>query len=125
VVLDSRPLGLALPSPGLDPGPLRTTLVGDRIRTFGRRAEAEFAFASVPPFVPLMKRFLLLLLVAGILATGCSRSDKPETSVKPQSTPDAERLRADSIRLQQATENAVREREKAAASASPTPTVSP
>jgi PBP1b-binding outer membrane lipoprotein LpoB len=68
-----------------------------------------------------MKRFLLLLLAAGILATGCSRSNKPETSVKPQSTPDAERLKADSIRLQQATENAVKEREKAAQS-SPTPT---
>jgi hypothetical protein len=73
-----------------------------------------------------MKRLFLLFLAAGILATGCSRSDKPETSVKPQSTPDAERLKADSIRLQQATENAAREREKAApAAASPTPSVSP
>jgi len=72
-----------------------------------------------------MKRFFLLLLAAGVLTAGCSRSDKPETSVKPQSTPDAERLKADSIRLQQATENAAREREKATATASPTPTVSP
>jgi len=68
-----------------------------------------------------MKRLFLLLLAAGILATGCSRSDKPETSVKPQSTPDAERLKADSERLQQATANAAKEREKAAQS-SPTPT---
>jgi nitrous oxide reductase accessory protein NosL len=73
-----------------------------------------------------MKRFLLLLLATGILAAGCSRSDKPETSVKPQSTPDAERLKSDSERLQQATANAAREHEKAAAAmASPTPSVSP
>jgi nitrous oxide reductase accessory protein NosL len=73
-----------------------------------------------------MKRFLLLLLAAGILATGCSRSDKPETSMKPQSTPDAARLKLDSERLQQATANAAREREKAAAAmASPSPTFTP
>jgi len=57
-----------------------------------------------------------------LAAAGCSRSDKPETSVKPQSTPDAERLKSDSERLQQATANAAREREKAAAQLSPTPT---
>jgi len=59
-----------------------------------------------------------------LAAAGCSRSDKPETSVKPQSTPDAERLKSDSERLQQATANAAREREKAAAQLSPTPTAS-
>jgi nitrous oxide reductase accessory protein NosL len=73
-----------------------------------------------------MKRFLLLLLAAGILTAGCSRSDKQETNVKPQSTPDAARLKSDSERLQQATANAAREREKAAAAmASPSPTVTP
>ena len=66
-----------------------------------------------------------VVLSTVILAvTGCSRSDKPETSVKPQSTPDAERLKSDSERLQQATANAAREREKAAAQLSPTPTAS-
>ena len=59
-----------------------------------------------------------------LAAAGCSRSDKPESSVKPQSTPDAERLKSDSERLQQATANAAREREKAAAQLSPTPTAS-
>ena len=59
-----------------------------------------------------------------LAAAGCSRSDKAESSVKPQSTPDAERLKSDSERLQQATANAAREREKAN-QATPTPTVSP
>jgi outer membrane murein-binding lipoprotein Lpp len=70
-----------------------------------------------------MKNFLLLLLVLGLFtAAGCSKSDK-QTTVKPQSTPDTERLKADSERLQQATANAAREREKAAqASASPSAT---
>jgi outer membrane murein-binding lipoprotein Lpp len=72
-----------------------------------------------------MKKFFLLLVAAGILTAGCSRSDKPESSVTPQSTPDAQRLKSDSERLQQATQNAAREREKAAGTASPTPTVSP
>jgi nitrous oxide reductase accessory protein NosL len=71
-----------------------------------------------------MKRFLLLLLAAGILTAGCSRSDKPETSVKPVSTPDAARLKSDSERLQQATANAAREREKASQS-SATPSATP
>lgn len=71
-----------------------------------------------------MKTFLLLLLALGLFATmGCSRSDN-QTTVKPQSTPDAERLKSDSERLQQATANAAREREKANRSA-PTPTTSP
>jgi hypothetical protein len=72
-----------------------------------------------------MKNFLLLILALGVLAVaGCSRSDN-QTTVKPQSTPDAERLRSDSERLQQATANAAKEREKAAqAQLSPTPTAS-
>jgi len=70
-----------------------------------------------------MKNFSLALFAIAILASaGCSRSDKPETSVKPQSTPDAERLKSDSERLQQATNNAAREREKAAQSQTPSPT---
>jgi outer membrane murein-binding lipoprotein Lpp len=72
-----------------------------------------------------MKNLLLLILALGVLAVaGCSRSDN-QTTVKPQSTPDAERLRSDSERLQQATANAAKEREKAAqAQLSPTPTAS-
>jgi outer membrane murein-binding lipoprotein Lpp len=63
-----------------------------------------------------MKKFSLALVVVAVLTTaGCSKTDKPETSVKPQSTPDAERLKSDSERLQQATNNAAKEREKAAA----------
>jgi outer membrane murein-binding lipoprotein Lpp len=71
-----------------------------------------------------MKNFLLALLALSIVAlAGCS--EKKETTVKPPSTPDAERLKSDSERLQQATANAAREREKAAqASSSPTPTPS-
>lgn len=73
-----------------------------------------------------MKKFLLLLLSASLLITiGCSRSDKPQSNATPQSTPDAERLKSDAERLQQATANAAREREKAAQqAASPTPTAS-
>jgi len=68
-----------------------------------------------------MKNFLSLILVLGVFAVaGCSKSNK-ETTVSPQSTPDAERLKSDSERLQQATANAAKEREKASQS-SPTPT---
>lgn len=71
-----------------------------------------------------MKNFLLLILALGILATaGCSRSED-KTTVQPQSTPDAARLKSDSERLQQATANAAREREKAN-QATPSPSVSP
>jgi entry exclusion lipoprotein TrbK len=71
-----------------------------------------------------MKNFsLVLFAVTVLLAAGCSRSDKPETSAQPQSTPDVERLRSDAERLQQATANAAREREKMS-KASPTPTPS-
>jgi Na+-transporting methylmalonyl-CoA/oxaloacetate decarboxylase gamma subunit len=69
--------------------------------------------------------FLSILALAVFAAAGCSKSDK-ETTVKPQSTPDAARLKSDSQRLQQATANAAKEREKAAASQStPSPTASP
>jgi outer membrane murein-binding lipoprotein Lpp len=71
-----------------------------------------------------MKNFLIVILALGVFATaGCSRSDN-QTTVKPQSTPDAERLKSDSERLQQATANAAREREKASQS-TPSPTASP
>jgi len=68
-----------------------------------------------------MKKILLVFLSAGVLTmAGCSRSDKVDTSAKPQSTPDAARLKADSERLQKATANAAKARENAAAT-SPTP----
>jgi hypothetical protein len=71
-----------------------------------------------------MKNFLILVLVLSLFAAaGCSKSDN-QTTVKPQSTPDVERLKADSERLQQATANAAREREKAA-QASATPGATP
>ena len=70
-----------------------------------------------------MKNFLLLILALSLFATGgCSRSED-KTTVKPQSTPDAERLKSDSERLQQATANAAKQREKdAQASSTPSPT---
>jgi outer membrane murein-binding lipoprotein Lpp len=74
----------------------------------------------------IMKNFLVtvLALLVFILA-GCSKKTE-QTTATPQSTPDAVRLKADSERLQQATANAARQREKAAQSAaSPTPTASP
>jgi len=68
-----------------------------------------------------MKNFSLLILILSLFAAaGCSRSED-KTTLKPQSTPDAERLKSDSERLQQATANAAREREKAN-QPSPTPT---
>ena len=83
------------------------------------------AMRSVRSTIPDMKNFSLVLSAVTILAVaGCSRSNKPETSVKPQSTPDVERLKSDSERLQQATMNAAREREKAN-QATPTATASP
>jgi len=74
-----------------------------------------------------MKNFTLALFTIAILASvGCSRSDQTDTSVKPQSTPDVERLKSDSERLQQATANAAKQREKEAQSGiSPTPSVTP
>jgi hypothetical protein len=71
-----------------------------------------------------MKNFLLLILSLGVFAlASCSRSDNQTTTATPQSTPDAARMKSDSERLQQATANAAREREKAAQS-SPTSTPS-
>ena len=76
-----------------------------------------------PSRIRSMKNFsFALFAIALLVVAGCSRSDKPETSVKPQSTPDAERLKSDSERLQQATANAAREREKANQAATPTAT---
>ena len=71
-----------------------------------------------------MKNFLLLILAVGVFAVaGCSRSED-KTTVKPQSSPDTERLKSDSERLQQATANAAKEREKEARSTA-SPTASP
>lgn len=71
-----------------------------------------------------MKRFCLSILALTILASaGCSRSEE-KTTVQPQSTPDAQKLKSDSERLQQATANAAKEREKASQS-TPSPTATP
>jgi hypothetical protein len=71
-----------------------------------------------------MKNFLLALLALSILGlAACSK--KEEVVIKPQPTPDAPRLKADSERLQQATANAAREREKASQSLTSSPTPSP
>ncbi|MDP9100135.1 MAG: hypothetical protein M3N48_14260 [Verrucomicrobiota bacterium] len=71
-----------------------------------------------------MKNFFLLFLALSLFAAaGCSRSED-KTIVTPQSTPDTERLKSDSERLQQATANAAREREKANRS-TPSPTTAP
>ncbi len=73
--------------------------------------------------VQIMKKFSFVIFSAALLSlAACSK--KEEVSVKPQSTPDAERLKSDSERLQQATANAAREREKANQS-TPSPTASP
>jgi hypothetical protein len=73
-----------------------------------------------------MQKFFVLILAVGVLAAaGCSRSDKPQSNATPQSTPDAERLKSESERLQQATANAAREREKASQAAMPTATPGP
>ena len=64
-----------------------------------------------------MKNFLFSMLAVAVLAVvGCSKSDK-ETTVKPQSTPDAERLKSDSDRLQQATNKAAEQRKREESSA--------
>jgi outer membrane murein-binding lipoprotein Lpp len=74
-----------------------------------------------------MKKLSLTLFAVVILgAAGCSRSNKPETSAKPPSNPDAERLKSDSERLQQATAKAARAREEESrANLTPTPSASP
>jgi hypothetical protein len=72
----------------------------------------------------VMKKFLRVFLSVGIIAAaGCSRSDE-KTVAQPQSTPDAQRLKSDSERLQQATANAAKEREKTT-QATPTPSPTP
>ena len=74
-----------------------------------------------------MKKFSLLILSVALLATAaCSKKEEATTSVAPQSTPDANRLKSDSERLQQATANAAKQREKESQAAlSPTPTATP
>jgi hypothetical protein len=76
----------------------------------------QLAIALAPRgvLVPWMKKILLVVLSVSVLAAaGCSRSEKKETVVQPQSTPDAARLKADSERLQKATANAAKAREEA------------
>jgi len=74
-----------------------------------------------------MKSILLVtLLVGAVVTAGCSKPEKKEITAQPQSTPDVARLKSDSERLQQATANAAKAREQAAAgSPTPAPTVSP
>jgi hypothetical protein len=70
----------------------------------------------------MTKLFPIAISLWCILAFGaCSRSD--EAALKPTPTPNQD-LRKDAERLQQATANVAREREKAA-QASPTPAASP
>ena len=74
-----------------------------------------------------MRKFSLLILSVALLGmAACSKKEEATSSVAPQSTPDAERLKSDSERLQQATANAAKEREKESrAAVSPTPTATP
>ena len=69
-----------------------------------------------------MKNFLLVVFaVLVFISAGCSKKTE-QTIATPQSTPDAARLKSESERLQQATANAAKEREKAAKlPATPTP----
>ena len=68
-----------------------------------------------------MNKFLILLLAAGLFAvTGCRENKKKEETVKAPSEAEVQRLKSDSERLQQATANAAREREKALQTPSPT-----
>lgn len=140
VVLDPRTLGLALPSSRLDPRPLRAAVKTESISfekylsaaripcgafVFHCRCVATAVAVGHQELPLLMNKLLLLIFSLVVLAAaGCSRSNKPDTSVKPQSTPDVERLKSDSERLQQATANAAKEREKAN-QATPSPTATP
>jgi len=103
-----------------------------------RRADSvrRFCFSlltlSGPDSKASMRKFPLVILSILFLAVaGCSKSDKTEStkaqeSVKPPNTPDAERLKTDSERLQQATANAAKAREQEKNnSMTPTPTASP
>jgi hypothetical protein len=68
--------------------------------------------SPIPIASPIMKNFLFLILALSLFAAGgCSRSED-KTTVKPQSTPDAERLKSDSERLQQATNKAAEQRKR-------------
>jgi Na+-transporting methylmalonyl-CoA/oxaloacetate decarboxylase gamma subunit len=72
-----------------------------------------------------MKNFLSLILALAVFAVAaCSKKSDKETTVSPQSTPEAARLKSDSERLQQATANAAKEREKAN-QPTPSPTATP
>ncbi len=72
-----------------------------------------------------MNKFVILVLVSGLFAlTGCPENKKKEEIPKAPTEAEKQRLKSDSERLQQATTNAAREREKAA-SQTPTPSVTP
>ena len=86
-------------------------------RRHSRKSEIGFNF---------MKKLLLALLSLSVLGLASCSKKEETTAVKPQSTPDAARLKSDSERLQQATANAAKEREKERQSAlTSTPTPSP
>jgi hypothetical protein len=70
-----------------------------------------------------MKKILSSILFAAVLSgVACSRSDKQDSSGIQTPTPNPS-LKSDAERLQQATANAARERERAA-QLSPTPSAS-
>ena len=64
--------------------------------------------------------FITVSLSCGLVLGACSRSDDA-ASARPSPTPNPN-LQKDAERLQQATANVAKEREKAAQQASPTPT---
>ena len=73
-----------------------------------------------------MNKLLILLLASGLFAvTGCRENKKKEETVKAPSEAEVQRLKSDSQRLQQATANAAKAREKANQSATPSPSSSP
>jgi outer membrane murein-binding lipoprotein Lpp len=72
-----------------------------------------------------MKTLSIAFVCSGILAlSGCSRSTKPEASKVQEPTVPKEQLQSDAARLQQATANAAKEREKREQS-TPSPTANP
>ncbi|HEX8076341.1 MAG TPA: hypothetical protein VF511_00890 [Chthoniobacterales bacterium] len=75
-----------------------------------------------------MKKLTILILSSALfVVAGCSRSDKPDQTVQAQRTPDAQKMKADSERLQEATANAAKQREKDRQNVNPsaTPAFSP
>lgn len=71
-----------------------------------------------------MNKILTFVCVCGVFFTaGCSKKTE-QSAVRAPSTPDAERLKSDSERLQQATNNAAKQREKDAQAAA-TPSATP